>query len=108
MTSILDRIRRNPRVELVDDERAMGNSIIVTLKTGWRFNDPGEHVFGEDTPTECLRSLKRTKPCDCAECEANKEGDVKTLHLKYWRHPVSKKWMSPIARWSETGLVRRG
>lgn len=30
---------------------------------------------------------------------------TKTLHIKYWRHPITKTWMNGLARWSETGLV---
>lgn len=64
----LDRLRADHRVEIVDDERAIGNSVIITLAKGWRFRDQGEHVFGEDTPTKALRSLRRVKPCACQEC----------------------------------------
>ncbi len=50
----LEKLKAHPRVEIVDDERSIGNSVIVTLKNGWRFNDEGEHVFGEDTPKNVL------------------------------------------------------
>jgi len=36
--------------------------------------------------------------------EEKTEKKPQTLHLKYWRHPVTKEFTSPIARWSETGL----
>jgi hypothetical protein len=72
-TDALTELRAHPRVEIVDDEREMGNSVIVTLNRGWRFNDDGEHVFGEDTPEECLAAVKaRVKPCTCQECKAAK------------------------------------
>ena len=32
---ILDALSRHPKVELVEDEREIGNGIIVTLKRGW-------------------------------------------------------------------------
>lgn len=70
MSAVLDRLRADPRVQFVDDERSLGNSVIVTLHYGWRFDDPGTHVFGEDTPTAALASLKSCKPCGCAECAA--------------------------------------
>jgi hypothetical protein len=38
----VQRLRRMPRVEIVDDERSLGNGIIVTLKRGYTFS------FGED------------------------------------------------------------
>jgi hypothetical protein len=70
----LEKLKAHPRVEIVDDERSIGNSVIVTLKNGWRFNDEGEHVFGEDTPEECLAAVKsRVKPCACSECKAAKK-----------------------------------
>ena len=70
----LKKLEAHPRVEIVDDERSIGNSVIVTLKNGWRFNDEGEHVFGEDTPEECLAAVKsRVKPCACSECKAAKK-----------------------------------
>lgn len=46
----LEAIRAQPHVMHVDDEREIGNSIIVTLKDGWFFsNDPGCGVQGFDT-----------------------------------------------------------
>lgn len=69
----LEKLQAHPRVEIVDDERSIGNSVIVTLRNGWRFNDEGEHVFGEDTPEECLAAVEtRVKPCACSECKAAK------------------------------------
>ncbi|WP_262029720.1 hypothetical protein [Microvirga sp. Mcv34] len=70
----LAELQTHPRVEIVDDEREMGNSVIITLNRGWRFNDEGEHVFGEDTPEECLVAVNtRVKPCACSECQAAKK-----------------------------------
>jgi len=46
----------------------MGNSLIVNLKDGWRFNDEGEHVFGEDSAVEALESMKRVTACGCDDC----------------------------------------
>lgn len=49
----LDQIRSRPHVAKVDDERSIGNSIIVTLKEGYYFKaDPGCGVMGFDTARE--------------------------------------------------------
>lgn len=55
----LDRLQRNPRVEIVDDEREIGNGVIVTLKQGWSF-DPlqDNRVSGEDTPKQMLDAVR--------------------------------------------------
>ena len=37
---------KHSRIEYWDDERAIGNSLIVTLVKGWRFEEKGEHVRG--------------------------------------------------------------
>lgn len=57
----LDKLRSDPRVEHVDDERAMGNAIIVTLAEGWTLNprDPHDGVFGADTLKECRDMLAK-------------------------------------------------
>jgi hypothetical protein len=54
-----------------DDERAIGNSLIVTLRYGWSF-DPSEseHVRGFDTVAEARHATarKRLHQCACEEC----------------------------------------
>lgn len=59
------------RVEHCDDERNLGNGIIIMLKGGWNFDgEHGLHVFGEDTPRELMASLRgRTFKCDCDVCK---------------------------------------
>ena len=58
------------RVEHWDDERSIGNSLIVTLKPGWYWLDegPGCHVRGFDTVAEAKSELRDTVPCLCQEC----------------------------------------
>ena len=57
----LARLRKLPYVAHVDDERDCGNSIIVTLKDGYYFeNDPGCGVRGFDTPTEAAQDCVRS------------------------------------------------
>lgn len=63
----------HPRVEHWDDERAMGNSLLVSLRAGWRFaTDPAvpAHVEGFDTVKEAQRAVRAAVPCQCAECQA--------------------------------------
>ena len=38
--------KRDPRIEHWDDERKIGNSLIVTLRNGWAF-DPREREHGD-------------------------------------------------------------
>lgn len=46
----LDLIRSRPHVAFVDDERNIGNSLIVTLAKGYYFKaEPGCGVRGYDT-----------------------------------------------------------
>lgn len=61
---------KHSRIETVDDERAIGNSLIVTLKRGWRFEDMGEHVRGYDTKREAMQEVRTARPCTCSECKA--------------------------------------
>lgn len=60
MTTTLNRIRADKRVEHLDDERAIDNSIIVTLRQGWSFSQREDNrVSGADTAT-ALRTLLST------------------------------------------------
>lgn len=60
-------------VEFWDDERKIGNSLIVTLEPGLSFEER-EHcgVRGFDTIKAALRAVarKRLFPCYCLECGA--------------------------------------
>jgi hypothetical protein len=57
--TVLDRVRSHPKVEIVDDERDMGNGVIVTLKQGWTWDQLADNrVSGEDTPTKMLQALR--------------------------------------------------
>jgi len=63
---------RSRKVQTVDDERDIGNGIIVTLKYGWSFeNKVHEGVRGFETFAEAKESVKgQTYRCLCAECVA--------------------------------------
>lgn len=60
MATVMDTLRKHPRVEIVDDERSIGNGVIVTLRAGWSFDpiDPENRVRGEDTASEMLSSVR--------------------------------------------------
>ena len=52
----LDRLRKQPHVFAVDDERDEGNGVIVMLHDGWEFDlDPGCGTRGFDTLTEAVK-----------------------------------------------------
>lgn len=61
--SSLAKLKLDRRVELVDDERDIGNGIIVSLYEGWTIDpgDPHASVFGEDTVKECWETLRTAK-----------------------------------------------
>ena len=57
-----------------DDERGLGNSLIVTLIYGKQFStDIGtsEHVRGFDTVKEALQAVRESVDCDCDICKNN-------------------------------------
>ena len=58
------------RVAHWDDERSIGNSLIVTLKDGWYWPQEGRgcHVRGFDTLQDAVSDLRATKLCCCAVC----------------------------------------
>lgn len=56
MSKTLDAIRKLPHVHSVDDERRLGNSIIVTLRQPFCFKtEEGCGVRGFDTVAEAKR-----------------------------------------------------
>jgi hypothetical protein len=63
---------KSGKVEFWDDERTLGNSLIVTLKYGWSFS-PTEHegVRGFDKAKEAEAAVRQAVICGCNECEAN-------------------------------------
>ena len=55
-----------------DDERALGHSLIVSLKKGWRWPvEEGSHVCGFDTVDEARAAIRQTMPCSCPLCNAH-------------------------------------
>lgn len=61
--------QRHKKIEHWDDERSIGNSLIVTLVKGWRFEERGEHVRGFDTAKDAMAEVRAAVPCDCTECK---------------------------------------
>lgn len=60
MATVLQQLQDHPRVEIVDDERSLGNGVIVTLRAGFSFDpiDPENRVAGEDTPSQMLAAVR--------------------------------------------------
>jgi len=56
------------KVEFWDDERDIGNGIIVTLQYGWSFESSHEGVRGFDSPGEAWEAIGDAIPCRCQEC----------------------------------------
>jgi hypothetical protein len=56
----IERLKRQSKVERVDDERAIGNGIIVTLRKGWTF-DPScdNRVAGDDSVHAAVALVRR-------------------------------------------------
>lgn len=61
-----------PRIAHWDDERKLGNSLIVTLAYGWHMGDG--HVIGADNIKEAIQAVRNSEPCNCSECMANAMG----------------------------------
>ena len=60
------------KTQYIDDERAIGNGIFVTLHYGWKFSEDmlvPTHVRSYDTPKEAHASIKNAVPCSCIECK---------------------------------------
>jgi hypothetical protein len=60
------------RIAHWDDERNIGNSLMVSLKDGWQFNiDPWQarHVEGYDTVKDAIAGLQDSIKCECKECK---------------------------------------
>jgi len=72
------------RVQHFDDERSIGNSIIISLKDGWQFGtDPWEarHVEGFDTLQEAAEGIRAAIPCFCSECNENNPSSFVSAYL---------------------------
>ena len=81
--TVIEKIRANPKVEDISDERDWerkpawdpenGNGFWVYLKPGHCTDHPNSasHIIHEATPSECFRLLPHTYECDCPDfCKA--------------------------------------
>ena len=59
---------KNKKIMFWDDERDIGNSLIVTLNYGYRFAADDGHVRGFDTIKEAKQAVREAVHCDCEEC----------------------------------------
>lgn len=66
MTTI-EKIKNHPAVVDISDERGLGDGFWVYLRSGWTYDNPGEHSLHEETPTQCLKLLKSLMPCGCSD-----------------------------------------
>ena len=67
------RLINRDKIQYLDDERSIGNGIILTLKPGWQFDiepfdNAGCHVAGGENMKELNEYLKNIKPCKCVRC----------------------------------------
>jgi hypothetical protein len=68
---------KDKRIKWWDDERDIGNCLIVTLAHGWAFEPHdnecvAEHVRGFDTVKEArgkFRGVASARPCKCQRCQ---------------------------------------
>jgi hypothetical protein len=61
--TVIKQLRKHSRVEIVDDERELGNGIIVTLRKGWTF-DPAQDKRGAAAATfrEAWEMVRQAHP----------------------------------------------
>lgn len=62
---------RHKNIQHWDDERSIGNSLIVTLIKGKQFSadiGTGEHVRGFDTIKEAMSEVRSAVDCSCQSC----------------------------------------
>jgi hypothetical protein len=80
--SAIERIKNDPRVADISDERCQDDGFWVYLKPGWcnAYEDPvaarcGDplHIIHEETPASSLRVLRYIEKCTCKDC-AKAEG----------------------------------
>jgi hypothetical protein len=59
MSEVIDAINAHPRVESVSDERSLGDGYWVYLHTGWISANSECGTIHEESPSACLRELRR-------------------------------------------------
>lgn len=82
MTTI-ERIKADPRVADVSDERSMGDGFWVYLKSGFAVQGDEVHCIHEDTPSDCLRELRHgVIECKCKGCRMDIAAMKRPLSLQ--------------------------
>lgn len=108
------KLRADPRVKEIDDERADGNGYWAYLHAGWR-ESGGAHVVRADTATVLVERMEYVQRCDCEQCKprkATKRGKTLrnsgTSEVKF--ASVSddpKKWASKTLGWKRWQFLTR-
>lgn len=81
MSKTLNLLRKKKWIEYIDDEREIGNSIIITLKIGWFFKiDPGCAVYGFDSVIDAVKGTRK-KDVYYSEEEMRKNYSQKEIGL---------------------------
>jgi len=71
-------VKYRNRIAHWDDERGIGNSLIVTLNDGWKFPSAECHTEGFDTVKEAVDGLRGTQVCECSGCRKSLASAVQT------------------------------
>ena len=69
----LAKLREDPRVEEISDERGEDAGYWIYFVPGWINTEADIHMIHEDTVKEVLAVFRNyIEPCDCESCEASK------------------------------------
>lgn len=75
MSKIIERIKADPRVADISDERGYGEGFWVYTR-GWCCDAPRSghdesaclHTIHEESPSACWVAMRDLAPCDCYHC----------------------------------------
>lgn len=73
MNKTILKLKSDPRVEEISDERSAGDGFWVYLKSGFYGYEEGSHIIHEDSPSECLKFMRDVRPCKCNECKESSQ-----------------------------------
>lgn len=66
--------RLKERIGHWDDERNVGNSLIITLVPGFWFPSVECHTIGVDTINQAIKELRESALCYCDDCKRFRTG----------------------------------
>jgi hypothetical protein len=70
MNKLINKLRADPRVESIDDERRLGHGWFVYLEGHCLPPGTGEaHCFTEATARDVQKKLRWVVKCECADCK---------------------------------------